>query len=383
MQDPFKPVGYRPAPPPVASRSRWRWVLIVLFFLIALAGSAVVLGPSLIDWNAYKAPFAEAVRRATGRELVVAGDLSLELLPRPRLVARDVSLGNALGGSQPEMVRVGRLEARLAPWPLLSGRFELRSLDLIEPTILLERLSDGAGNWEGVVEHLSQEGRQGRLRLALEHVRIAGGTALWRGRDGSVRKLEKVDASLTAPPLGPAAISGTGRVGETPVRFEAALPAGAQGGPVRVLVSAGDGEAEASGALLGGEAFGYTGKLRVKSASLARSLTALDLVEGPLPAGMDQPLSAEAEVKIGGSRLEASSLRIEFGGAVAGGKGALDFDARRAQLELAMSRLDLDAWPKNESGTAWPISFPAGWSGEGRLSIEALVWQAGIISQVR
>ena len=59
MQDPFKPVGYRPAPPPVASRSRWRWVLIVLFFLIALAGSAVVLGPSLIDWNAYKAPFAE------------------------------------------------------------------------------------------------------------------------------------------------------------------------------------------------------------------------------------------------------------------------------------------------------------------------------------
>ena len=45
--------------------------------------------------------------------------------------------------------------------------------------------------------------------------------------------------------------------------------------------------------------------------------------------------------------------------------------------------LDLDAWPKNEGGAAWPISFPAGWSGEGRLSIEALVWQAGIISQVR
>jgi len=114
MHEPFKPVGYRPAPPPAPSRSRWRWAFGGVLLIFGLLAGLVLIGPSLVDWNAWKGPLAEAVRRATGRELAIAGDLSLELLPRPRLVARTVSLGNAAEGSAQEMVRVDRLEARLA-----------------------------------------------------------------------------------------------------------------------------------------------------------------------------------------------------------------------------------------------------------------------------
>src|SRR5439155_2215536 len=119
MQDPFKAVDYRPAPPPVAARSRWRWVGGFFLLLLALLGASVTFGPSLIDWNIYKGSLARAVQDATGRPLTIAGDLSLEILPRPRLVARKVSLGNAPGGSTRDMVQVGRLEARLSPWLLL------------------------------------------------------------------------------------------------------------------------------------------------------------------------------------------------------------------------------------------------------------------------
>ena len=384
MQDPFKPVGYRPAPPPVAGRSRWRWVGIGFLLLLAILGALVALGPSLIDWNAYKSALAEAVQDATGRKLAIAGNLGLELLPRPRLVARTVSLGNAPDGSEPEMIQVGRLEARLAPWPLLAGRFELRSLDLIQPTILLERLPDGSGNWESVIQHLSRPGRQGRLQLALERVGIARGTAIYRSTGGTERRLEGIDATLTQSALGPISIAGSGKLGETPLRFETNLASASGEGPLRVLLSGGEGEVEVTGILHRGDSFAFQGKLRLKTPSAARSLAALALANAPLPAGLDQRFAAEAELNLKGARLEASGLRLEFGGAVAGGKAELNFDSRKAALDLAMSRLDLDAWPKDNTDASWPAPpLPDDWSAGARLSIEALVWQAGIIGQVR
>src|SRR5688572_30097742 len=382
MHEPFKPVGYRPAPPPAPSRSRWRWIFGAVLALLALAAAVVLIGPSLVDWNNWKGPLSEAVRRATGRELSIAGDLSLELLPRPRLVARTVSLGNAPGGSEPEMIGVNRLEARLAPWPLLAGRFELRSLDFIEPTILLERLPDGTWNWESAIRHLSEGRRQGRLTLALEQVRIGDGTAIWRGEDGAERRLHSIDAGLTQSAQGQVAITGAGEFEKTPLRFEASLFSGAEEGPVRILLAAGEGEAEVNGVLTRGERHAFAGRLRVASPSAARTLAALGLAQAPAPAGLDQRFAAETELHISGPRIEASSLRIEFGGVVAGGKAELNLDARKAAVEVSMSRLDLDAWPQDE--TPWPdFELPRDWSAGGKLAIEALVWKGGIISQVR
>ncbi len=384
MQDPFKPVGYRPAPPPAASRSRWRWLGFGLLLFLVAIGGLVALGPSLVDWNVYKDPLAEVVRQATGRKLTIAGALTLELLPRPRLVAHTVSLDNASEGSEPEMAEVERLEVRLAPWPLLAGRFELRRLDLIRPAILLERLADGTGNWESVIQHLSQQERRGRLKLALERVGIVSGTALYRGTDGTERRVEGIDAALTQSPQGPISITGSGRLGETPLRFEANLASAGGEGPMRILVAGGEGEAEISGTLYRGAAPGFQGRLRVKTPSAARSLTALALLDEALPAGLDQRLAAEAELRLENALLRTTGLRIEFGDAVAGGKAELNFEARQAMIELAMSRLDLDAWPKDETGASWPVPLlPREWSASAHLSIEALVWQGGIISQVR
>jgi hypothetical protein len=84
------------------------------------------------------------------------------------------------------------------------------------------------------------------------------------------------------------------------------------------------------------------------------------------------------------ARLAASGVRMEFGGAVAAGKADFDLDRRNAAVELSMSRLDLDAWPKDPADAPWPTpTLPASWSGSAKLAIEALVWQGGIISQVR
>ncbi len=383
MQDPFKPVDYRPAPPPVVPRSRWRWFAWTLALLLVLLGAGVVFGPSLIDWNRYKGALAHAVQDATGRPLTIAGDLSLEILPRPRLIARGVSLGNAPDGSKPQMVQVGRLEARLSPWPLLIGRFELHSLDLIQPTIVLERLPDGTGNWESVIQHISREGERGRLRLELERVGIARGTAVFHSSDGTERQFEGIDATLTQSALGQITITGSGKLGQSPLTVETTLSSASGEGPIRVLLTGGEGELELTGALRRTQQFEFQGKLRLKTPSLSRSLAAFALAPTPLPVGFDQRLAAETDLHLSGAQLEATGLRFEFGNAVVGGKAQMDFDARKLNLELAMSRLDLDAWPKDPKGTAWPVpALPKDWSASARLSIEALVWQAGIISQV-
>jgi uncharacterized protein involved in outer membrane biogenesis len=383
MHEPFKPVGYRPAPPPAPSRSRWRWVVGGLLGLMALLAVLVLIGPSLVDWNGWKGPLTEAVRRATGRELSIAGNLSLELLPRPRLVARTVSLGNALGSSEPEMIRVDRLEARLAPWPLLTGRFELRSLDLIKPTILLESLPDGTGNWESVIQHLSESRRQGALTLALEQVRIADGTAIWRSANAE-RKLERLEAGLTQSARGEVALAGSGRLGETPLRFESSFVATGEEAPLRILLAANEGEAEVNGVLRRAQPRSFAGRLRLATPSASKTLTSLSFAQEPIAAALDQPFSVETDVKMEAARLAASGLRMEFGGAVAAGKAEFDLDRRNAAVELSMSRLDLDAWPKDPSDAPWPLpALPASWSGTGKLAIEALVWQGGIISQIR
>ena len=130
-------------------RSR-RWLrigLIVLAVLVLapLAGLAVLA--ITFDANAYKPRIAEAVKRATGRDLALNGPIALKLALRPTIEARDVALANIEGGSRPEMAKLERLEAQIALLPLLRRHIEIDRLVLVRPDILLETDAEGRPNW--------------------------------------------------------------------------------------------------------------------------------------------------------------------------------------------------------------------------------------------
>ncbi|MEA2778657.1 MAG: AsmA family protein [Rhodospirillaceae bacterium] len=79
-------------------------------------------------------------RLAIGALQITGADpLSLEL--------RDLRLANAPWGREPDMVRIDRLSAELAIWPLLHGRLEYRKLSIDGASINLERDAQGKGNW--------------------------------------------------------------------------------------------------------------------------------------------------------------------------------------------------------------------------------------------
>ncbi len=119
---------------------------VLALVLVLVAGVAVLI--TLVDTNAYRGAIADVVEGATGRELRVAGDLRIKLLPVPSLEANEVTFANAPWASQPDMVRVKRVRAELALSPLLTGRIVVRRFVAIEPQVFLETDADGRGNWQ-------------------------------------------------------------------------------------------------------------------------------------------------------------------------------------------------------------------------------------------
>lgn len=118
-----------------------RWLLLALAALVALPLLAIGGFLLLFDADSLRPRLAEAVTRATGRSFA-ADRLSVAPGLVPLVVLEGARLGNAEGGSRPEMLVLRRAELRLALLPLLAGRVEVRGLELSGGDLLLER-----GNW--------------------------------------------------------------------------------------------------------------------------------------------------------------------------------------------------------------------------------------------
>jgi AsmA family protein len=125
--------------------SRKRAVIVVLGLLsatVALGAIAVALLVTIdlrpfIEWYATKSLDR---RLAIGTLRIGWGNpLTVEL--------HDLRLANAPWGSRPDMVQIESLSAEIEAWSLLGGVLRFRKLDLVKPSIILERDADGSGNW--------------------------------------------------------------------------------------------------------------------------------------------------------------------------------------------------------------------------------------------
>ena len=176
-----------------------RTVLVILAFaggLVALLVIAVAIAISTIDVRTFAAPVQARVKADTGRELAFGGPLELKLSLEPRLVASDVSLANAPWGQAPQMIKAKRLEVQVALLPLLSRRFQVVELALIEPVIALETDAQGHGNWDiggpvtAAAPTPSAAEAVGAGAVAFANVTIEDGTLTYR--DGVTGKVTNV-----------------------------------------------------------------------------------------------------------------------------------------------------------------------------------------------
>ena len=96
---------------------------------------AVLVAPSLIDWNAFKPQIAAVVQEATGRDFHIDGNLVIKLIPSAQFSAGGIRLSNAPGTKTADMVKVGNIEAEIELWPLLAGTLVVDRLVISEPEV--------------------------------------------------------------------------------------------------------------------------------------------------------------------------------------------------------------------------------------------------------
>ena len=339
----------------VQGQRPWPSLLAGAFLLLFAAPLAAAwLLPPLLDWNNYRDSIAALASDRLGREVRIAGPVSLKLLPAPVLTAAGVSLTDAGDGI---VVRAAQLRLLVSLGSLVTGRIDTRELVLrggemhVPWPLRPVRIAAAAPDW-----------------FAAASVRIEDGT-LSIGDLG----FTGVQATLNTDALtGTTTAAGTLTLSARPWHFTARLARAGGDGSAGLDVSLdGHGPVQGVGALLTGQIRGdggFGGRVTGRGPDLSQLL--------PAPA---LPFRAEGRVNIAGGLATADELVGEIGGSPV--KGALVLrvaPALHLDLTVAASRLDLDSWlPALLRGGKAP--FPADLD----LSAEAAPLAGGTLRRLR
>ena len=165
----------------------------VLVVAVAVAGVAILKS---MDFDTYRGLIAEQVKAATGRELVIAGPLKLEIGLTPALAVERVAFANAPWGSRKDMLVLKRLAAEVRLLPLLKGEVQVNRLVLDGLDVLLEVDGQGRANWE--LAPGAASARPDRRPLPLfNKIDVRGARLAYRdARDGTVHDLAVNSATL-------------------------------------------------------------------------------------------------------------------------------------------------------------------------------------------
>ncbi len=354
-----------------------RKVLIAIVGLVVVLVAAVLVVPSLIDWNGYKPEIQAAARDATGRELKIDGDLSLSILPSPTLSVANVSLANIDGGSAPEMASLDSLDVAVALVPLLSGEIRVTSVTLVKPVIVLETLADGRANWifDGATEDdgagsaaVSPDGGSGAgPALAVDEAVIEDGRVLYRDAvTGATHVLSDINVEISAGGLqGPFEIEGGVGYQDIPLTLDASIGALDAGRATAVKLSASgqDGAVELSvaGTIDMDAGPSFKGRVDVSAPDLSKAGALAAAFGAQPPAGL--PTSGVAlgtDVEGSPSAVSARNLTLTLGDSRFQGEATAALDPRiDVSATLTGNRLDLDALLPAGSGGASDASNQA------------------------
>lgn len=133
-----------------------RLVRILVLVFAAVVGLAVVAAVALFlffDPNDFRDDISAQVKRATGRDLVIEGDLSLSVFPWIAVNIGRTQLGNAVGfGDEPFLTfEEARLSVKLAPL-LFQQTVTIGTATLDSFSLNLLVAANGRNNWDDLAE---------------------------------------------------------------------------------------------------------------------------------------------------------------------------------------------------------------------------------------
>ncbi|MFM5540184.1 AsmA family protein [Aeromonas veronii] len=185
-------------------------IVLILLGIAVAALLAIVTLISLIDPNQFKPQLAEQVRKSTGRELVMAGEIDWRFWPSLGLSLEKVALRNPAGFAEPDLVRFEQGEASVALLPLLSHRLEIGKVTLSGAHLFIQTKVDGSSNLSGLFKDATADASEPVVpvtpaptadskpwQISLQGVALSQASALVQDdRSGTSLRLERLDLDM-------------------------------------------------------------------------------------------------------------------------------------------------------------------------------------------
>ena len=339
-----------------------KWLFAVLsVFVVLLAG--LIVAPSFFDWNKYKAPALQQIEQITGLNVKAEGDVSLALLPSPRVYLEKVSVADPREGVSENFAAFEKLDVRVGLAPLFKGQAQVHSVHLEKPVVALYKNADGQFNFmtpkiEALMggkaadsEEAKPQGRQ-KFKISFEKISIKDGAFTYAeaGKKEPI-VLSDVNLDVEANSLqGPFDAEGSLGYNGTPVKFEAKT-----------------GEVDMA--------------LKTTSLNLEAEGKGIDLkYAGAVSFGGAPEVQGETRVRV----ASLSALTGENAAATSGAlKGALVVDglvsANKERVALSNSTVSIDGKTLNGGveATLSPVNVKGAFTGQDILDLDAFIGKGG------
>ena len=346
-----------------------RKFLYAFFGLAALVLTGLLVGPSLFDWNSYKPKIANAVKNRLGRNMRIAGDIHISVLPSPALSVKRVSFENVPGADNREMLAFDEVEVNVDISSLLQGRIVIQSVRLVRPIISLEVTKDGRSSWD--IKFLtsnidapasqptaSSSGSSGGpgFDISLESVNIEDATLTYFDARSEWREeISNLTTEIKAASLyGPFEMEGKASVRQIPTQFQIAIgkikPTGPLPVKLKLSVQKAQAQVELKGTLneLTLDAI-LEGKVKARAANLTWLAKQVDGVTIPLQ--LAKSLNLEAEIIASATTVGMNDVSLRLGDMSFAG-AIHSVLSPQAEIDIVMNANKIDLGPILDKHTA-------------------------------
>jgi uncharacterized protein involved in outer membrane biogenesis len=126
---------------------------------VILLSAALAVLVLTFDWNRARPWVGDKVTQAIGRPFAINGDLKVgwrhpagetgwrAWVPWPRFTAAKITLGNPGWAKEPYFATLDEIGFEVEVLPLLAHDIVIPSIDLVNPSVNLQRRADGSDNW--------------------------------------------------------------------------------------------------------------------------------------------------------------------------------------------------------------------------------------------
>ncbi|MFM0414003.1 AsmA family protein [Paraburkholderia aromaticivorans] len=177
------------------------WLLAIIVILIV----ALTIFILTFDWNRARPYINDKVTQAIGRPFAINGDLKVGWrhpvgetgwrgwVPWPRFSAANITVGNPDWTRQPQFATLDEIDFQVKVLPLLAHDIVIPAINLVNPSVDLERLLDGRNNW---TFKLASSSGPSEWKLDLHDIAFAKGNIALSDQQ------KKVDMQMVVDTLG-------------------------------------------------------------------------------------------------------------------------------------------------------------------------------------